>query len=459
MEHKNQGGIQVDSEHNIKPLPSRKSAVWLFIILLVLVIAVGSYFIGIKYSATVAKTPLKIDSVPRIVTLPEQEVIGKVTNLISGEAIGGAKITLGKIDSISDNQGKFILKSSESIIDNITITKDGFITKKYTLQKTNDVRLTPVGKIFYVSNRDGKKAIYSANFDGSEEETLVSRIGDGEDYNIAQSPHDRLIVFLSTRNSRKNKYNSYEPELFIVKADGSELKKISDWYRVGSVKWSPDGKYLSWTGNEKDDSSGTKMAILDVVANKQVDTGLKGDNVSSATWADNESAVAYSIYSSTDSNRVGLWVADSDGEPAEKISNNTGHSKYNDEGNIEFSGYSESTTKYYTWNKTTKETKETSPLETKSRVGTKSPNGNIVAYSDNRDGKTNLFVSNIDKTNERQLTKIDAVSGNIMWTQDGKYIIFSVIRTGESARYIVESSGIGGPRKITDELNYASYGY
>ncbi|HUD20839.1 MAG TPA: hypothetical protein VMQ44_02105, partial [Candidatus Saccharimonadales bacterium] len=59
-------------------------------------------------------------------------------------------------------------------------------------------------------------------------------------------------------------------------------------------------------------------------------------------------------------------------------------------------------------------------------------------------------------SHELQLTINNKVSGNLLWSLDNSFIMFDVVTSGESARYVVDASGRAPAQKIVD-INTSSW--
>jgi len=89
------------------------------------------------------------------------------------------------------------------------------------------------GPIAFVSDRDGNRAIYLANEDGS---TVTRLIATSVQSYPAWSPGGRRLAFVR------------QPEgIYVVNVDGSGLRRIwSEGLISGPIDWSPDGAKLAF---------------------------------------------------------------------------------------------------------------------------------------------------------------------------------------------------------------------
>lgn len=66
-----------------------------------------------------------------------------------------------------------------------------------------------------------------------------------------------------------------------------------------------------------------------------------------------------------------------------------------------------------------------------------SPDGRLIAFTSNRDGRTHIFVMNADGTGTRRVTNTTHSDDHPTWSPDGKWIVFG----REGAIYRVASAG------------------
>lgn len=383
---------------------------------------------------------------PAAKTTTTQSAALMVVDKISGKPISGAKV--GTTTSSADGQ---VSPSSLPSSGSVTVSANGY--NNATVQVSSDLKkieLTPTGTVVFVSNRSGKRAIYKSNLDGSGQVELVKPIDDKEDYSPAISPREKYVAFMSTRDDTNN------PKLYMVKIDGTGLEKLSDDVSIHSVNWSPDGTYVAWVGKQDKDAKGSRINIKNVVTGETREIGEKEDQIYGYDFSQDDKKIAYGVSNYVDSSRTGTFIANPDGTDASKISDKASHPSYNKNGNVEFI-VQDNGSKYMTWYKNSGEVKEIQQDQMQ-REGWYSPDETTVAYVDNRDGKSNLFLSKPDRSDEKQLTTVGFVSYPVRWTLNGKYITFGVNKPGESARYVIALDGDKGAVKIVDEYSDSGYG-
>lgn len=438
-----------------KPRRKTKLIYWIIGSMALFGLGFGAYYAGTQTNSSkiTQPKPSGIETQPQVEQVETVKISGKVVNKITEEPIAGAKV-LGDSQTITDESGSFNMDIPKLNPKDISVSAEGFIAVTAKPADGATISLVPQGRVAFVSNKaGGKRGVYTVNYDGSQEKALIERVGEKEDFNAVVSPRNRYVAFLSTRNERKNRYGSDDPALYLVKVDGSGLTKISDFYSISNIGWSPDGTYLAWAGREKDEDNNTKIAVRDIDRGTTTYSGDPGEYLSYYSFAPDDSRMTFYVYSNqSNPSRKGTYVAEGNGSNPKKISDIATSGAFNDDNNLEFSEYKDNKTHFYVWFHDSNAVKEVAKRDDSKRAGVKSPDKNWVAYIANRDGKSNVFVSKPDKSEEKQLTQVDSAQGTPRFTPDGKYIIIDVYKTGESAKYIVSSQGKGKAQKIIDQI-------
>ena len=104
-----------------------------------------------------------------------------------------------------------------------------------------------------------------------------------------------------------------------------------------------------------------------------------------------------------------------------------------------------------------REFQRSSRVETQGRV---SPDGKVVVFLSNRDGSNALWISGLDGSNLRRLTRTSREGAFPAWSPDGQSIAFisSPGGTGIKCLFVINSSG-GEPRRLTPETEFAGPPY
>ena len=127
---------------------------------------------------------------------------------------------------------------------------DGTHSIRLTNNTGNDAgpHFSPDGsKIVFDSDRDGNSEIYVMNADGTNQQRLTNHAAD--DGHPNWSPDGSRIIFDSARDTPDLKADWWAQyhDLYSMKADGSDVRRITDHHTVCSFgSWSPDGKKISY---------------------------------------------------------------------------------------------------------------------------------------------------------------------------------------------------------------------
>jgi Tol biopolymer transport system component len=392
-----------------------------------------------------------------------------VSDYITETPVTDAKVTLDDIVGIADQANKvYKLNNVPLGTYSLTITKNGysaFTTKTTVTEDTtalDTVALVQAGTVVFESNRDhGRRGIFTANYDGSNQQPLITRVGDLEDYTPVLGPNQRKLFFTSTRDGlkRENDPNSYKEFMYLSDLDGKNLTKIGET-SGGYAVWSPDGGYIGYTRYIDENYSKSEVYTYDVV--KKTSYEFAGYNSFSFNFSPDGKQIAFGGKRDGETDYK-LFLANSDATNIKEVAlsdtnNNFYGMEFTSSGTLRFSRF-DSITKKTLWFEYTiasgATTTITAPaIDRESAV--LSPDKKLRAYASTRDGKTNIYISDADGKNEKQLTNLNRVVGNLLWSKDGSFIMFDYRAEDESARYLVSINGKAKPKKIVD-INLTYY--
>lgn len=279
----------------------------------------------------------------------------------------------------------------------LTVGKEytGTIEEKYEMVRkfTREILISLTGdggvfdsQIAFVMKKGRTSDIYLISFDGSS----LSKATDERSMTLSPrwSPDGKYISFTSYRDGN--------PDLFIKSVNGSGQKKIAGFRGINIPgTWSRDGRKILFTtskdGNEE-------IYSMDVYSGKlERLTHNYSINVSPAWSADNRKIAFVS-------NRAGspqIYIMDADGDNVRKL---TYDGNYN-----------------------------TSPSW--------SPRGKSIAYEGLINSRFQIFTIDEDGTHHVQLTFDNADHESPTWSPDGRYLSFCIRRNGKSGLYIMNANG------------------
>lgn len=277
---------------------------------------------------------------------------------------------------------------------------------------------TPVvGRIAFVSTRDGNSEIYVMNPDGSDQKRLTNNVFD--DLAPAWSPDRKKIAFVSGRDGNY--------EIYVMNADGSNQVRLtsdpaSDWYPT----WSPDGKMIAFNSNR----GGAPYEIF-VIEADGIGEPIQLTHNTFGDWGPSWSPDGTKIVFATDRHR-----------PSKE---DRGSEIYVMQLNPDWSVVE-------TW--LTKEL----PRSTKKWYPKWSPDGTEIAFSSDAEGDWDIYVMSADGTNVRNLTAMPNVYSSDWypgWSLDGRDMVFVSDRDGGNYEiYKMTKDGINQIRLTTDPAGY-----
>jgi Tol biopolymer transport system component len=407
--------------------------------------------------------------------IPEKlySINGIIQDEVSGKTLVDVQVALSGTSKQTNPNGEFSFTKIAPGDYKLILSKAGYLDKELPVSISSadvsspNIILVPSGQVIFVSNRDGKRALYIANYDGSNQRQFVAPQNGGEDFAPTISPDNKWVMFSSTRDQVKTPYGDMLSKLYIVSRDGLTLKKVGEEVGHSSVIWSPDGRYIYYTAYV--DAAQTKLVqrFYDVSKSSVFDLG--DTSVNSMTFNSTGTTVAYAISvinSTSDYTNTLKTLTLATGERKNLMAKVgpafTNISFLTGDAAIAYEIYGVGNSHRYNVNiASATETEVPLVKNPDTRVYKTAPNGKLKAFLENRDGKEDLFVVNADGSNEKRLTTLGVANAKIplVWDESGKYITFGLKREGENALYIGALDG-GNPKKVvdfSDDQNYPAY--
>lgn len=413
-----------------------------------------------------------------------------VTNKLSGKPLANAKVKAADTEAKTDKDGRLtiVLPADKSKV-TATITANGYNAAKVTLQvksdseKTNSFALTPSGKVYFLSNLNGKIDVVKTNLDGTSREVAVAGSGFERDNetSLLASRDWKFLVLKAVRDA------SGKAKMYIINTatdkittfdEGDADFRLVGWYnhqfvyavtRTQTQQWqngrqalksyNADSGQLVTLDQTQGSGDATKYAgqvfdnfyilpntvVYSVTWNWVVAPDPTIDGKTSAIRAISPSGQGKKDYKTFDPLEIAYITA-----------------RLYEPGGVYFAVYSRAggDPAYYEFeDNAVKDAKGVSNESFAKSYPTYlvSPSGNHVFWSESRDGKNTLFTGDKAAQSAKQLATLSEYQAYGWYTDE-----YLLVSKESSELYVMPVSG-GKATKVTDyykpAITYSGYGY
>jgi len=261
----------------------------------------------------------------------------------------------------------------------------------------------------------------------------------------AQFPDGSRIVYIA--------YEGSDSEVWSITPQGGDARLLAEnRYLITSAACSPDGSFIATNDND--------IFLHDLQTGEVDDFGLPlRTHYWAIKWSQTGSRVAFAV----DEPRMGMkiYMANSDGSTIQEVvSQGSPYFSWSrDDSQLVYHSSRDDAGDVYVVN--VDGTNERRLTQGAGNIGSSdpgwSPTADEIVFTSNRAGGSNIYVFNADGTNLRQLTFQGQFPGQIanhtpIWSPDGSQIVFTSMRSepGATGLYIMNADGSNVHRLITN---------
>ena len=167
-------------------------------------------------------------------------------------------------------------------------------------------------KIAFVGHREETDGIYVMNTDGSEHRRLAP--AGGRKASLAWSPDGRKIAFLSDSACG----GDFCFDLFVVNADGSGERRLTQVGPASDLAWSPDGRKIAFARGYSDGNSDVYIMNADGSGLRRLTRNPANDH--SPDWSPDGRKIVFISNRDAPDERVGeVYVMNADGSGQQRL--------------------------------------------------------------------------------------------------------------------------------------------
>lgn len=389
-----------------------------------------------------------------------------VSNKLSNESVKEFQVSVdgSKVSARSNKNGQAIIKlpTSKKGALKLTVSAEGFIKNSYETavidaikQKTTAIQLTPEGNHYFLSNRTGKIDIYSANLDGSNQQQIING-SDADDSSTVLSiaPDGKFGALISKRDNQKGPDGQIIAALYSIDFAQKTIKRIDEGApQFNILGWSANTR-LAYTINYNDYSKkdNSKLKTADVT-NGQLNTLITQKGYLNASLYNEDPTHVYLIENDTSIENYGIFSVDLATKKSQRLNQVPSYEIYH--GRPYFLDFLIDN-KSFSLDMKSQSVQSASNIRQKQNQYLPSPNGQKIAWLENRDGKGAVIVGDSKGENGKPVTSgVNAVA-LVRWMSDD-YLFYNSSDQGGSTDHILHVLS-GTSTKISDTYRLSGYG-
>lgn len=422
-------------------------------------------------------------------TATGRQVSITVTNLITGQPVADAQVKIDSSTSVTDAKGtaQAVVPAGVSLKD-ATVSAKGFNDAAVQLAvsdsevKDNAVKLTPAGKVYFLSKLSGNIDVVKTNLDGTDRKTVLAGTGKEDDRNtvLLASRDWQYLALLSSRDGTQKLYviNTDDDSLINVDNGDATFAPVG-WHDHYFVYTVARNGYQDWQPNAFSIKSyNADNGKIQTLANTGASGSSNADAQYEAFWSVQLAGsdiyftrtwYQYPGYTNVAGRQDSLATIQPDGTGSRTVKSvdaSTGYIsdlRLNKPNQLEFSIYNQAgnNSTYYTvdQNGNVSQSGSANDFNQPAITYLQAPTAEQTFWQEPRDGKNSLFVGDENGANPKQVASLSDFNAYGWYTDN--YLLLS---KDSSELYIIPASGITDDNqaiKITDYHKPAQdfYGY
>ncbi len=379
-----------------------------------------------------------------------------IKNWLSGQPITGADVTFNKSSAQSDTSGRvsLVIPPTDQASIEVTITAPGYLPKTVKTEvnaESREVSLTAAQKNYFLSKRDGRFDLFVANLDGSDQRKIIEATGK-EDENVLQfsiNRNNKQAILVATRDG-KIQNGRLVAGVYVVDLEKASLKKVDEGSDIQLLDWvdTTMAYTKSDPGLNYDDPAFSRLMSYNIANNRLAElaqTNYFAVSVVAQTKVFYMPSDPYRSIENAELTSIDITSGSRRNYLGGKLINYATRPSY---GVLELQDTAGSYFELQIANGSTK------PIDRRPGAQLRyalSPNSELVAWSDQRDGQGTLLLKNLKSGEEKNVVKLGGLSAPVRFIADD-LVVVRVATSQETADYVV-SLASGKLAKISDVAN------
>jgi hypothetical protein len=167
-----------------------------------------------------------------------------VTDFLSGKPVAKVEAVSDDASALSNENGeiKLTIDQQDDSAREVVITGEGYRPEKFPLnldqKEPMAVKLVPIRKHVFISNRSGRYDVYKVDIDGQNEKLILPGTGsERDDMVLISHPTDEVAALVSTKDNKRNKDGFLLSTLTVVNLEEDISKSVATSERVQVIDW------------------------------------------------------------------------------------------------------------------------------------------------------------------------------------------------------------------------------